>query len=51
MWLRPGVAVAMAEAIAASLIQPVAQELSYAAGHKKKKKKNSSVSLICPYSP
>ena len=43
MWLRSGVAVAVARPAAVAPIQPLAQELPYAAGVvlKRKKKKNT----------
>ena len=52
MWLRSGVAVAVAVAVASTgiLIQPLTWELSYAAGTAvKRKKKKSHLPLASPY--
>ena len=51
MWLRSGVAVAVAVAVASTgiPIQPLTWELSYAAGTAVKRKKKISSSLASPY--
>ena len=48
MWLGSGVAVAVAQTSAAASIQPLAQELPFAAGMTvKRKKKNQGEELLC----